>query len=346
MKMIFRELRLKEWVLKDDETVTKVTVLRFCVHVYRESQLMRVRYPINDDKHADTYELEFIFSLARKIGIFSLQIFADNWQQFVTCEQLQQLILMVAPTDHDGGVTSRLAPELIKIIQAFYKSRLFHGEDSCLLLTKYLKPRSVLYRTVVTSIMENAEHYHSEALFHLAQLQAANRRSLKEVMNADIFAIVTKAFDKISGASPSAKMLEYIDWLFRMCTSNPFYAKMISLVCGPGTDQEIVLRVLQRMESQKSLIKHSLVAELGVALVHRYREHFTKRFSECGHAAYSSVIAEMQRARLECRHFVDNGEAMFDSEVVELVRSSHSSKRKLMKMLSVDFPERPKPASS
>jgi len=300
----------------------------------------------------DTCGLEFIFRLARRLGIFSLRIFMDNWQQFLTCEQLQQLIVLVAPTDQDDGVTSPLTPELVKIIQAFYSSRLFHNEDSCLLLTKYLKPSDDLYGTVVATILENAEHYNTEALFHLAQLQAANRQRCKDVMDADVFAIVTKAFDNISQASSSEKMLGYIDWLFKMCTSNrrrslsPFYAQMISLMCGSGTDQQILLHVLQRMESQKSLMLHSSSAELGVALVHRYREHFRKRFGECGHTAYSSVISEMHRARRECRQFVKNGEPMFDSEVVDVVRTSHSTKKKLMKLLSVDFPEPPKPASS
>lgn len=313
------------------------------------SQLMHVRFPMHDDKYSDSAEREFIFSLADKLGIASLQVFAGNWQDYLTCQQLQQLIMRVAPAD-DVDHAPR-TPDLTKIIQTFYSSRLCHDEDSCQLLTKYVKPSDKLYGKIVTTILKNAGNYHSEALFQLAQLQAANRQACGEVMNADIFSIVTKAFEKLSQVSSSAKMLDYVDWLFTMCTGRnachqPFFADMINLVCSPDTHQQILLRVLQRMESHELLKKHPSVAGLGLALISKYGQHFVKRFGECGHMAYALVIAEMQRARLECRHFVENGEATFDAQVVECVRSSHGTKKKLIKLLSADFPERPKPESS
>jgi len=361
LKMIFGELRSKMWAMREDEVVTEA-VLRFSVHVYRESQLMRV----SDNKHVDSAELEdcvereFIFSVAHKLGVASVRVFSDSWEQFLTCQQLQQLIVMLAPTDDKDQaerLTSPLAPELIEIIEAYYSSWLFHGEDSCLLLTKYFKSTDVVYGRIVDIILKNAAHYHCEALFRLAQLQAANRQeSGREVMDQDVFDIVTKAFDNLSKTSSPGKMVDYIDWLFTMCTSShsdpaqcPFYSRMINLVCRPDTHQQILLHVLQRMTSHKLLMNHSSANRLGHALIQRYREHFPKRFGECGHTAYVVVIAEMHRARLECRHFVDNGEVVFDSEVVDVVRRSHSTKKKLMKLLSVDFPERsnpPRPGSS
>jgi len=304
------------------------------------------------DKVADSYvspemEREFIFGLAHQLGVSSLGFFADNWQTFLTCHQLQQLITTVAPVEDEGEVVkSELAPELFPIIEDFYKSRLFHDEDSCLLLTKYFRPGDDRYAHIVATILENAEHYHAGALFHLAQLQTENQRNRKGVMDAGVFAIITKAFENLKGAS-SAKILDYIDWVFSACVGNrrepakcSYYTKMIALVCQHArSDRDILLHVLQRVESQPSLKRHSTATDLGLALIVGYREHFVTRFRECGHASYAAVIAEMLCARLECRHYVKDGEVMFESEVVDVVRRSYHTKRKLMKLMSVDFPE-------
>ena len=358
LKMISKELRIHAWQLKPADSAVTEALLRFVIHVYRESQLVHVRDSFDkDDEKSETVEREFMFSLAHKLGVRSLAIFSEIWQEFLTCEQLQQLVVMVAPAAAEpevGGAAESLSPELIKIIEEFYDCRLFHVEDSCLMLTKYLKPNDTEYSKIVGMILDNSEHYHSEALFHLAQLMASKRRCRRDLMDSDIFAVITKAFDNLSGTSAPGKMLDQVDWMFAMCTGNrrdparsPFYAKMINLLCRPGdgTHREVLLRVLQRMESQPSLMKHPTAAQLGLTLVSGYRKYFTGRFHVCGHAAYAGIIAEMQRARLECRHYVKNGEVVFDNEVVDLIRRSHGTKKKLMKLLSVDFPEPAKTVS-
>ena len=215
--MIFQELRSNESALSEDDVVTEAA-LRFAVHVNRDrlSQLMCVRYSYSviDDKRGESNEHQFIFRLARKLGVSSLRVFTDSWQDFLTCQQLQQLIVTVAPTD-DSSDPSPLAPELTRVIQSFYESQLFHDEDACLLLTKYLKSSDALYGRIVATILKNAQHYHSEALFQLAQLQAALTGRNREVMDSGVFAIVIKAFDNLSkSTTTSAKMLDYIDWLF------------------------------------------------------------------------------------------------------------------------------------
>lgn len=356
LKMISKDLRINAWRFKEDMAVTEA-MLRFSVHSYRESVLSACRDILisasdDGDKQTKVIECEFVFSLARKLGVPSFSIFSDCWQRFLSCQELQQLVVMVADKARDDETTWTLAPELAKIIEEFYDARLFHDEDSCLLLMKYLKPTDVQYARIVETIVQNAEHYHAGALLHLAQIQAGNRQSRKEVMDTNIFATITKAFENLSGM-PSANILDYIDWVFSMCTSNrrepsrsPFYVKMISLICkNSRAHHEILLRILQRVGSHGSLMKHSTVADLGVALVTRYREYFVGRFRECGHAAYAVIISEMQRARLECRHYVKSGEVMFDSEVIDVIKRTHPTKKKLMKLLSVDFPEHPKPVS-
>ena len=357
LKMVSKELRIHSWRFKEDPAVTEA-MLYFSVHTYREAQLIGGRNVLDSDSDKQTaiIEREFIFSLAHKLGISCLRIFADSWQSFLSCQELQQLIVRVAPTDGDGDsddeVTPTLAPELVKIINEFYNSQLFHDEYSCLLLTKYFKPTDTEYARIVAMILQNVEHYDASALFHLAQLQAGNRRIRKDVMDTNIFAIISRAFENLSGKS-SPKICEFIDWLFTMCTStcrdparSPFYTKMINLICKHARKhQEILLQVLQRIESQGSLMKHSTAAKVGEALIGGYREHFVSRFRECGHSAYATIISEMHRARLECRHYVKNGDVMFDSEVIGVIRCLHSTKKKLMKLLSVDFPERTRSAS-
>lgn len=351
LKTIGKDLHMYAWRFSDGSPVIKA-MLQFSMCTYRECQQAGGRDK-ESDKPTDVMEREFIFSLAHKLGVSSLAIFSGSWQSFLSCKELQQLITMVAPMEDEGDeMKVELAPELVKIIEEFYESRLFHDEGACVLLTKYFKSADVQYASIVATILENAEHYHAGALFHLAQIQSANRRSRKVAMDGDVFAIITKAFENLNGTS-SPKVLECIDWVFSACTSNrrdparsSFYTKMIGLVCKHARcHQEILLRVLQHVESQASLMKHSTAAELGLALVAGYREHFVSRFGECGHASYAAVIADMQRARLECRHYVKDGEVMFESEVVDVIRSSYHTKKKLMKLLSVDFPKTPKSVS-
>ena len=352
LKMINKNLRIHSWRFNDDTSVTDA-LLQFAVHTYRNSQQSPSTVNIMaTDRQMDAVEREFIFSLARKLGVTSLAVFSDNWQCFLSCKELQQLVVMVADKHNiDDALSTPPPPQLMKIIMEFYECRLHHDDDACLLLTKYIKPGDDEYTKIVEMIVQNAEHYDAGALFHLAQLQASNRRSRKDVMDSNIFNIITKAFETLK-TTPSSRLLDYIDWVFAMCTSNrreparsPFYSKLMTLVCSHGTHTDVVLRVLQRIESHASLMKHSTATELGHALVARYREHFLSRFRDCGHAAYASIISEMIRARLECRHYVKNGEVMFDTEVIEVIRRSHQTKKKLMKLLSADFPEHAKSTS-
>lgn len=360
LKTISKDLRFYAWRFQEGSTLIEA-MLQFSLGAYRESQRAGGQDTTSKDadKHADVVEREFIFSLAHKLGTSSLSIFSDCWRNFLSCQELQQLITVVAPLEDskdDETKSAELAPELVKIIEEFYESRLFHEEDSCLLLEKYFKPGDVLYGRIVTMILENAEHYHPGALFQLARLQTASRPGHKAVMNADIFAIITKAFENLKG-STSPKILECVDWVFSMCMSNrrdprrdpartSYYTKMVSLVCKHARSQrEILLRVLKQIESQPSLMKHSTAAELGLALVAGYREHFVARLRECGHGSYAAVIAEMQRARLECRHYVKDGEMVFGTEVLDVIRTSFHTKKKLINLLSVDFPITQKSAS-
>jgi len=347
LKMISEELRVCERDFEDNMPVTEA-MLHYCVHVYRETKGM-LDHDNLGTKRKQTAEHEFIFNLARKLGVSSLRIFSDCWQQFLSCQDLQQLIVTVAPDGRDKDVEATLAPELVKIIGQFYVAQLRHDEDSCLLLTKYFKSSDEQYAGIVETIRQNAKFYHAGALFHLAQLQASNRQCCRNIMDTDVFEIITKAFENLS-AQPSQKVLDYIDWVFSTCTSNkrspaksPFYMKLINMISKHSrAHPEMLLRVLQHMETHGSLMKHSTAAELGSSLVTGYCEHFLGRVRDCGHAAYATVIAEMQRARLECRHYVTNGETMFDSEVIGAIRKVHSTKKKLMKLLSDNFPEPPK----
>jgi len=353
LKMINKDLRIHSWRFSDDTAVTEA-LLQFSVHTYRNSVRVQVSSAniLAIDRQMDAVEREFIFSLACKLGISSLGVFSENWQSFLSCQELQQLVVMLADKDNVDTSTMQPPPQLMRIIMEFYESGLFHDEDSCLLLTKYVRPSDGEYGKIVEMIVQNAHHYDTAALFHLAQLQAANRRGRKDVMDSSIFSVITKAFENLKG-TPSVKLLEYIGWVFSMCTSNrrepaksPFYTRLMTLVCSHSSAHtDVLLRVLQRMESHGSLMKHSTATQLGLALVARYREHFLSRFRDCGHAAYAAIISEMIRARLECRHYVKNGEVMFDTEVIEVIRRSHQTKKKLMKLLSADFPEHSKSTS-
>lgn len=338
MKMISKDLRIHVWRFKEEHRVIEA-MLRFSIHAYRESQS-----PLNlnaDSKRVESVDREFVFSLARKLGISSLRIFSETWQNIFSCKDLQELIIFLEPKD---GENLNLPDVVTKVIMEFYEAKRFHEEDACLLLTRFFLPADPSYRLAVEKILENSDQYHACALFHLAQLQLQQKQRRRDVMDQEVFAIVIKAFERINTITP--KLLEYIDWVFTACTRNrsdpsrsPFYNKMIQCVCQYAKSHpEVILKVLQNMEQHPVLIRHSSAVDLGNSLIGAYKEHFLCRFRDCGHAAYMTVIGEMQRARLECKHYIKNGDIDFDSEVVEFIRRMHNTKKKLMKMLDQEFP--------
>ena len=335
LKMISEELRVYERDFEDNMPVTE-EMLHYCVHVCHKTKC-KLDY--------DYLGMEQIFNLARKLGVSSLRIFSDSWQQFLSCKGLQQLIVEVAPPY--GTVEASLAPELLKIIGQFYVAQLHHGEDSCLLLTKYFKSSDEQYAAIVETILQNAKFYHAGALFHLAQLQASNRQCCQNIMDTDVFEIITKAFENLS-EEPSEKVLGYIKWVFSMCTSDerspeksPFYMKLMNVILKQISNScahpKMLLVIVQHMDPQCLPVT---AEELRSSLVTGYCEHFLGRVRDCGRAAYATVIAEMHRTRRQlCR--VRNGETMF-SEVIGAIRKVHSTNKKLMKLLSDNFPEPPK----
>jgi hypothetical protein len=356
LKMISKDLRLHVWRFKEEHHVIEA-MLRFSIHAYRESQTALVSSSSSsngDGKRSDSVEREFIFSLARKLGVSGLTIFSDCWQRIFSCKDLQELILMMEPksTDQEGNPVYPPAPEITSIVMEFYDAKRFHDDDACMLMMHFFKTGDENYNLAVKKILENAENYHAAALFQLAHLQHELQRR-KDVMTGEVFDIVVKAFEKITTVSP--KILEHVDWVFQKCTNitrrdiakSPLYMQMVDAVCQHcASHPEIMLRILEHMEPHASLMCHVSATKLGSMLVSAYREHFQVRFRDCGHAAYANVISEMQRARIECKHYVKNGDSVFDSEVVEVIRRTQNTKKKLMKLLSVDFPEPNKPSPS
>ena len=288
-------------------------------------------------------EREFIFDLAKKLGVSSLRIFSGNWQSFLSCHELQQLIVSVAAPPE----ANILAPELIRIIDEFYESRFDHDEDSCLLLTKYFQPGDAQYANIVSMIVKNADHYEAEALFQLAQLQASNRLTA-DVMNDQVFAIVSTAVGKLGHEPPSQKILDYVDCAFLMCTSGHEVnvTKFVSLLCKQAPERAhlsgVILRVLQRVGASHASLMQSSASELGKALIASYRRHFEAHLSECGgrasYAATTALVAHMRHAQSECAENVKDGQALFQSEIVDYVRLRYHSRKKLMELLAVSFP--------
>jgi len=331
------------WRFKEENRVIEA-MLRFSIHAYREAQLLLGNSFNSSDRQAESVEREFIFNLTRRLGILSLAIFSQGWQSIFSCKELQELIMIIEPKVNENPDLP-LPDNVISVIMEFCEAKCFHEEDACVLLTKFFKPGDTNFCIAIDKIIGNAENFHAGALFHLAQLQQTQKRGRKNVMDADVFAIVEKAVEKISQVTP--KILEYIDWMFTSCISSnrreplksAFLSKMVTVVCSRAQSHpEIILRLLQNMEQhQQGLVRHSTTSELGTALVIAYREHFACRFRDCGHAAYATVIAEMQRARLECKHYVKNGETDFDAVVVEYIRRTHHTKKKLMKLLLQEF---------
>jgi hypothetical protein len=342
--MISKDLRMHLWRFKDENRVIEA-MLRFSMHAYRESQSVPGggSTASGDSKRTESVEREFIFNLARKLGVHSLSIFSDCWQRIFSCKDLQELILFVEPKNGENP-DQPLPAEVVNIIMEFCDAKRFHEEDACLLLTKFFQPGDGNFDLAMNKIISNADQYHAGALFNLAQLQQAQKRGRKDVMDAEVFAIVEKALEKISQVTP--KILEYVDWMFTSCINSnrrdpskaAYLTKMAKVVCSRvQSHPEIILRLLQNMEQQQVLMRHAAASDLGSALVTAYREHFSSRFRDCGHAAYATVIAEMQRARLECKHYVKNGDADFDAKVVEHIRRTQHSKKKLMKLLQQEF---------
>lgn len=140
-------------------------------------------------------------------------------------------------------------------------------------------------------------------------------------------------------------LYEQLDWLFKVCTTGPIkdihksphFQKMITMITKHAASApDVLLRILQNVEKTPSLLKH--VESISQALVGSYLEYFSNKLFSCSHSAYNNVINEMLRAKLDCKHFLKDGEAQFDERVVSSIRSLHRNRKKFIRMLDAEFP--------
>ena len=225
-------------------------------------------------------------------------------------------------------------------------------EDSACSLLSFFKPDDINFKKASKAILSNAKNYTANSLFELAKMELANNgkktRSGEELLNEDVFAIVGNALSNLWMTSPTsitADTYNHLEWLCAKCTvgtikdataKNSFLMRTITLLkenCGshPG----VLLHVLQKLERMPSFAKAA--SSLGDALIGAYAQHFVERFHECSHSAYGNVINEMRCAQLHCKQYVKTGDVLFESRVVSKVRDIHFGKKKLLRMLDVEF---------
>ncbi len=317
-------------------------------------------YLTGEEQISRSEDFSFLLTLVARLGLGSLRLFGTEWYTYLKCADAKRIIEVLSP---DISSARTVPKEVVALIMQYFGANQQHGESACDLL-KHFKPADANYKAAVNKICENAMYYSANALFEIARYEVKVAPSpppakkgrgsgaaavvSKETMNKDAFAVIEKAIENLTRTSaPNITSVTYahLDWVCDLCNNTPvskevpkgyFFSEFIKLLqkhakCHPG----VLMRILQYVEKMPALLKVANV--LGDTLVESYQAHFTQRLRECGHAAYSSVINEMHRARLQCRQYTKNGDSKFDIEVVKHVRSCHNGKKKLLKMLDQEF---------
>ena len=325
--------------------------LRLVLHVfksYKQTNNYNIQRFSTENRLSDR---QFVFQLARQMGTSSLKLFAGQWEEVFSVDDMQELVMMFAAQIRDYKTMPR---NVVAIITQFYDCKMPHNESACDLLSLFTLG-DVNYSSAVGKIRTNLHNFHPNAIFELAkQQQALNVAGSDDesgvLMDEGTFSLVEHALENIqvSPETTNAKTREYIRWTYRCCggggsnkpkdiAKSALFTRMIRMLCGNACySPDMLLVMLECLDKVPGMTRH--IVALGSTLLSAYLHYFDRRFSECSHATYANVIGEMQRARLQCRQYVKDGDTQFGDTVVAAVRTSHAGKKKLQKMLEKEFP--------
>ena len=348
LRMIQQVVREQATKLSLRQPLVEAT-LRLVLHVfksYKQTETYNIQRFSAENRLSDR---EFVFRLARQMGTSSLRLFIGQWEEVFSNDDMQELIMMFAPQIREYKTVPR---NVVAIILQFYGCKMPHNESACDLLSLFT-PGDTNYQQAVAKIRTNLHHFHPNAIFELAkrqqQLNVGSSGKSSALMDETTFSIVEHALENIlvTSESTNAKTLEHIAWMYRCCggggnkpkdvAKSALFTRMIRMLCENACySPDVLLVMLECIDKVPGMTRH--IVTLGTTLLSAYHHYFDRRFSECSHATYANVIGEMQRARLQCRQYVKDGDTQFCDIVVTAVRSSHAGKKKLQKMLGKEFP--------
>ncbi len=337
LKLMTRDFKLQLVKLERNTCIVE-HMLRFAIHAYKNTRNFYI--PPRSGVDTKKQDRDFMFSLAQRLGVSSLKLFLNKWEKIFNCNDIRDLVSMF---DTQIREAASIPEEVVELIMQALGSYMSHGEECCELMA-FFQPGEDSYKQAFNKVMENFSTFNMNTLFQIARRHWEHKVKLRDTVDRETFALIEKALQRLSHIN-SVK-LEHIDWMFEVCTSgsetskeimkcSKFQNMMTAVIEFAKSSPEIILRILHNAEKVSGLLKH--LHTLCKLLIKAYLHYFDKRFSDCGHGAYGTVINEMHRARLECKHYLKNGEKEFDVEVVLVIRNMHSTKKKLMKMLDVEF---------
>ena len=348
-------LRMIQQVVRDHAKKLSVgaplveATLRLVLHVfksYKQTNNYNIQRFSAENRLSDR---QFVFQLARQMGTASLKLFAGQWEEVFSVDDMQELVMMFAAQICESKTVPR---NVVSIITQFYDCKMPHNESACDLLSLYTLG-DANYSAAVIKIRTNLRHFHPNAIFELAKQQQTLNVAGSDhriLMDESTFSLVEHALENIqvSPETTNAKTREYVRWTYRCCggggsnkpkdiAKSALFTRMIRMLCENACySPDVLLVMLECLDKVPGMTRH--VVALGATLLSAYLHYFDRRFSECSHAAYANVIGEMQRARLQCRQYVKDGDTQFADTVVTAVRTSHGGKKKLQKMLEKEFP--------
>lgn len=326
----------------------KPSQIKSCMKVVMQCIKLSRSIPFSSTSNfmSDRLDKDFLINLGLKLGLDSLKLFVNNWQDFFYIGDLKKL-LEGMKSHVEGKLT--VPREVVQLIMQYFCSNDMHGEDSCDLL-QFFVSGDANYNRAVKKIIKNSKSYIPSALLCLAKQEHERNVSVKGDVNfsSSIFEIIQCAFSSMDirklPISATDSLQPYLSWLFQHYVEAPpkdvaksaQFATTIQMLethceCHP----EILLRFLQTVEKSPSLLKQS--SSLTTKLVVAYQHHFLQRFDCCGHASYGSVINDMVKARLQCKQYAKNGDNQFDILVIEKIKLAHSGKKKLLRMINDEF---------
>ena len=249
--------------------------------------------------------------------------------------------LLMGMKDQIMGSSSKVPEEALDLIMSYYADKRVHHDPGACDLLQYFKFGDKNFNKAAGLMLENSLSFSCKSLFQLAMIYA-NRNVIgkcgTEQLNDDTFNVIEKAVQSMveKNDAPTNMYVSQINWMASVCSAggpkSKYFHKMVEIVGKYGAKSpDIISAVLQQLEHKPALLKQA--TSLSLALVDAYAFYFDSKIGKCGHANYLKVIIEMKQARDLTAMYLKDGRSKFDAKVVRGIKSSHSGKKKLMKML-------------
>lgn len=328
----------------------KPSQIKSCMKVMMQCLKLSHSQPSMSNSTSDHHNKDYLINRSLKLGLDSLKLFVNHWQDFFDINDLKKLLEGIKSHMEVKLTVSRV---VVKLIMQYFCSNDRDSEDSWDLL-QFFVSGDENYNRAITKIIKHSRSYQPLALLSLAKQEHERNVNVKGNMNfsSSIFKIIQCAFismdiHKLSICSRDS-LQPYLNWLYHQYIEAPpkdvaksaQFTMIIQLLemihCEHYT--EILLRFIQTIEKSPSLLEQS--SSVTTKSVVAYQHQFLQCFDHCCHTSYGRAINLMLEARLKCKQYAKNGDNQYDILVIERIKLAHFGKKKLLRIMNDEFSKR------